>query len=140
MNSFKGTVFSNMYVLQVPIEYQEILYYSNENFFQAMKTTDIEVRKHIASVNPYESKRIGKTIDLRPDWLEIRMKVMEVGLERKFRDPVLAKALLATGNAELVEANTWGDTYWGVCKGVGQNHLGRLLMQLRTELNNGVML
>ena len=32
---------------------------------------------------------------------------------------------------EIVEENTWGDTFWGVCKGVGENHLGKLLMEIR---------
>jgi predicted NAD-dependent protein-ADP-ribosyltransferase YbiA (DUF1768 family) len=34
----------------------------------------------------------------------------------------------------LIEENTWGDTFWGICKGQGENHLGRLLMQIRDEL------
>ena len=41
---------------------------------------------------------------------------------------------MATGDAELVEGNTWNDTYWGVCNGVGHNHLGKILMQVRQEL------
>jgi predicted NAD-dependent protein-ADP-ribosyltransferase YbiA (DUF1768 family) len=31
-----------------------------------------------------------------------------------------------------VEGNSWGDTYWGVCKGKGQNKLGHILMQVRS--------
>jgi hypothetical protein len=36
-------------------------------------------------------------------------------------------------DARLVEGNTWNDRYWGVCRGVGQNKLGHLLMKLREE-------
>ncbi len=32
---------------------------------------------------------------------------------------------------EIVERNTWNDTFWGVCKGKGENHLGILLMEIR---------
>ena len=46
----------------------------------------------------------------------------------------LAGKLLNTGDAELVEGNHWGDRYWGVCDGEGQNKLGKLLMQVRGEL------
>jgi hypothetical protein len=55
-------------------------------------------------------------------------------LRAKFADARLAAALITTGSAELVEVNTWGDRYWGVCAGRGENHLGRLLMALRGEL------
>ena len=46
----------------------------------------------------------------------------------------LKKKLLDTGDATLIEGNTWGDKYWGVCKGVGKNRLGELLMEVREEL------
>lgn len=46
----------------------------------------------------------------------------------------LKNALLRTGEAELVEGNWWEDTFWGACKGVGENHLGRILMKVRKEL------
>jgi predicted NAD-dependent protein-ADP-ribosyltransferase YbiA (DUF1768 family) len=54
-------------------------------------------------------------------------------LQQKFSDPVLKEKLLATGGAVLVEGNTWGDTFWGVYKRNGMNHLGRLLMKVRAE-------
>lgn len=46
----------------------------------------------------------------------------------------LAEKLVATSPAELIEGNTWGDRFWGVCNGKGFNHLGRLLMQRRVVL------
>ena len=39
-----------------------------------------------------------------------------------------------TNNEELIEGNTWNDTYWGVCNGRGQNHLGKILMKVRSLL------
>jgi predicted NAD-dependent protein-ADP-ribosyltransferase YbiA (DUF1768 family) len=41
--------------------------------------------------------------------------------------------LIDTGNEELCEFNTWGDTFYGVCNGVGKNILGKLLMEIRDE-------
>ena len=52
----------------------------------------------------------------------------------KFAVPELRDALLATGDVELVEVNTWGDTYWGVCRGRGRNQLGRTLMRIREDI------
>jgi len=37
----------------------------------------------------------------------------------------------ASGEAELVEENTWGDRFWGRSRGVGKNMLGQLLTALR---------
>ena len=59
---------------------------------------------------------------------------MRTCLIEKFSDPVLRDKLMATGNCQLIEGNTWGDRYWGVCDGVGQNHLGRLLMEIRDQI------
>lgn len=48
----------------------------------------------------------------------------------------LRKKLLATGDAELVENNTCGDVFWGICDGVGENHLGKILMLVRDRLKH----
>jgi hypothetical protein len=36
--------------------------------------------------------------------------------------------------ADNFKGNTWNDTVWGICRGVGQNHLGRILMKVRAEI------
>ena len=46
----------------------------------------------------------------------------------------LQKKLLATEDAYLEEENTWGDRIWGTVNGVGANNLGRILMNVRKEL------
>jgi hypothetical protein len=64
---------------------------------------------------------------------------MESLVKEKFtRDTELGAKLVATGDEELVEGNYWGDTFWGVCRGVGQNHLGKILMKVREELRSNV--
>ena len=59
-------------------------------------------------------------------------------LKMKFAIPELKEMLLATGDEELVEGNYWRDTIWGVCDGVGENHLGKMLMEIREDLRNEV--
>ena len=74
---------------------------------------------------------------LRPDWEEVKDEVMHQALRMKFsQNPDIAKELLATGDAIIIE-HTRNDAYWadgGV--GSGKNKLGLLLMQVREELKN----
>lgn len=87
--------------------------------------------------SPAVVKAKGRQLPLRADWEQIKLDVMLRMLRMKFRrGSELAARLLATGDAELIEGNYWNDTYWGYSlqKGVGENHLGRLLMQVRSEL------
>jgi predicted NAD-dependent protein-ADP-ribosyltransferase YbiA (DUF1768 family) len=71
----------------------------------------------------------------RQDWDDIKVDVMRYGLTYKFSDknPVLLQKLIDTKGVELVEYNWWNDKFWGVCSktGVGDNMLGKLLMEIR---------
>lgn len=137
INSFEGkyAFLSNFY--DSPIVEDRITYPTNEHYFQAMKTMDSKQRQEIAACDtPGKAKKLGRKVFLRPDWEEVKLGVMETGLRMKFSDPDLANKLIATGNEELIEGNWWGDTYWGVCNDVGENHLGKLLMKIRSELVN----
>ena len=61
--------------------------------------------------------------------------MFDIVLSKFASNPVLKNLLLDTNNEELIEGNTWNDTYWGVCNGEGQNHLGKILMKVRSLLN-----
>lgn len=118
-----------------PIKEGVITYPTVEHYFQAQKTTNPETRFFISkAANPSEAKRRGRRVELRSDWEDIKFSLMERGLRAKFMIPELREKLLATGEEELVEGNWWGDTCWGVCNGVGENNLGKLLMKIREEL------
>ena len=125
---------SNFYP-SVVCDPEGIAYPTVEHYFQAMKTVYLSKRKEIAAApTPGTAKRMGRRVLLRSDWNDIRVEVMRRGLKQKFANPDLRKKLLATGNAELIEGNWWNDTFWGVCNGVGENHLGKLLMEIRSEI------
>jgi len=110
-------------------------YPSVEHAYQAAKTTDPEERATVReALTPGLAKRLGRQVHLRPDWEDVKLAVMADLLRQKFDRPPLAKALLETGDEELVEVNYWRDTYWGVFHGTGENHLGRLLMERREQL------
>lgn len=108
---------------------------TSEHAFQAAKCVRSEQAEQIRlAAAPGEAKRLGRRAEMRPDWDEVKDEVMADILRHKFRDPKLRRRLLGTGTAQLIEGNSWGDTYWGVCRGKGKNRLGILLMGLRSEL------
>lgn len=111
-------------------------YPSTEHAFQAAKTLDPDERLYIETLcaTPAEAKRAGRRVKMRADWNAIRDDVMLACLRQKFSREPLRSKLLTTGDQPLVEGNHWGDTYWGVCRGKGENRLGELLMQVREEL------
>lgn len=103
-----------------------------EAAFQACKCPESAWR--FEGIDGRDAKSLGRRVQMRKDWNDIRLSVMEAVLRVKFSDPELAARLKATGNTKLVEHNTWNDKFWGVCNGEGQNNLGRLLMKIRAEL------
>lgn len=112
-----------------------ITYPSSEHAYMASKTLDTDIRRQVAALKTAgDAKRFGRKIKLRPDWEEVKRNEMLSVLRLKFKDPLLRIKLINTGDARLIEGNTWGDTYWGVCNGQGQNVLGQLLMLVRDEI------
>jgi ribA/ribD-fused uncharacterized protein len=123
-----------------PIWIDEMLFTSAEHAYQAAKTLDASERRKIQRLTtPSEAKRAGRTVTLRADWEEVKLDVMLDILRKKFSHTHQRQQLLDTGDRELIEGNWWGDTFWGVCKGEGENHLGRLLMQVRNEIRTGAL-
>lgn len=119
-----------------PIIYKHIKYPTVEHAFQALKSQDISERHRIAlAKTPGIAKRMGRKVQLRPDWEDVKVKIMKLLVKLKFTTyEDLKKKLLATSNVEIIEGNTWKDTFWGVCEGRGLNMLGKILMEVREEL------
>lgn len=117
------------------VEMDGFLYPTVEHAFQAAKSLDPYVREEIRLADTAaKAKRLGRTVMLRADWEEVKIEIMYDLLVKKFSIPFFQKLLLATGDRELIEGNTWGDTFWGVYRTRGENHLGKLLMQIREEM------
>lgn len=108
-----------------------------EHEFQSAKTTvPLEREFVLNAATPGEAKRLGRKVTLRPDWEGIKLTVMRYYVKNKFTDDQeLMEKLKATGDAGLVEGNYWHDKYWGVdlATGEGENHLGRILMEVRAS-------
>lgn len=128
---------SNMYPcnIRVKINGELMTFRCAESAFQACK--DPASAKSFAPLNGFDAKKLGKRVRLRPDWSAIRVTVMRNVVRAKFtQNPELANKLLATGSTYLVEDNEWGDKYWGVYNGQGENMLGKILMETRESLRN----
>lgn len=107
-----------------------------EHRFQAAKTTDpVSVAAILAAPTASRAKRMGRNCKLRDDWETIKLSVMRTLVHAKFQEPRLRAMLEATGDAELLEGNSWNDTFWGVNfrTGHGKNHLGKILMEVRED-------
>lgn len=143
--SEKYAFLSNFYPtdgILINIDGQEWVYCDTvEHAFQASKTNIPELRKKIAlAKTPGKAKRLGRKVPLKYDWEESKVGIMQQFLMQKFANPELREKLLATGDEELIEGNTWHDNFYGdchcdKCKDIsGKNMLGKLLMQERDRI------
>ena len=134
MNEFD--FLSNFY--ECKVDYEGIVWRTAEHAYQAMKTLNPEQRLNMTEIYmPGDAKAYGRAVKMRTDWDEVKLGIMEDIVRCKFQqNPRLQKKLLLTGDLPIEEGNTWNDTYWGIClfKGTGQNHLGKILMKIRKEL------
>ena len=110
---------------------------SAEHAFQALKARRAqEARRILTKATPGGAKRKGRQVELRPDWMDVRIGAMAHVLAGKFAPgSELARSLVATSPYDLEEGNDWGDIFWGVVPlAGGENWLGRLLMARRSGL------
>lgn len=149
---FRGSYYflSNFYPCE--IEHDSIVYPSLEHYYVALKCdndqiingkyyTCFDFRELISKVkSPGKVKIIGKNIKVRSDWNDIKLDIMWIGIQQKFRNKELSELLISTGDQKLVEGNYWHDNFYGQCTcekciDKGKNKLGKLLMKIRSELN-----
>ena len=137
IDKFEGNNFflSNFYISLV--QYGDLMFTSSEAAFQSAKTLNLEIKKSFCELSPHQAKKMGRRVKLRSDWEEVKYEVMKHVVRDKFnRNNNLKCQLIDTGNAKLIEGNTWDDTEWGVCNGVGANWLGKILMEIREEITS----
>lgn len=138
IDSFSGKFrfLSNFWLVTVHLD--GVPYPSVEHAYQAAKFPEghgLRVLIH-GAVTPAAARKIAHNNRhaMRPDYQDRKLAVMRDLLVEKFSYPHLAEQLASTKGFDLIEGNTWGDTFWGVCNGVGENHLGRLLMRIRDQM------
>lgn len=120
-----------------PVTYEGITYPSSEHAYQAAKSLDPFIREMMSNASsPGVVKALGQSIGIRPDWEEVKINVMRDIVTAKFEQKEdLMDLLMATKGRDLIEGNTWGDTFWGQCPlGTGRNELGKILMGIRDDI------
>lgn len=117
---------------------------TTEAAFQAAKCLDEDDAARIAAQpTPGRAKRLGRKVQIHPNWESVKVDQMLSILRIKFtRGSEFADKLEATGNQKLVEGNHWHDCFWGVCtcpkcNSTGTNMLGQILMHIRRENREG---
>jgi len=124
---------SNFYSSTISFEGQ--LYPSVEHAYQASKSLDVSVRETIRKTkSPADAKKLGQCITVRADWNDVKVDIMRTLIREKFENPFLRPLLLATDDADLILNNKWNDKFWGVCRGEGENWLGKILMEERVRI------
>lgn len=147
INKFTGEYrfLSNFYPSSV--WFDDKLYPTVEHAYQAAKCLcDVEREVIRSCEKPGRAKELGKLVTMRSDWESVKYDIMRELVIYKFMCSIdthtkMARKLLATGVEELIEGNYWHDNYWGVCycekcKGVGENNLGKILMEVRGVIND----
>lgn len=132
--SFTRTWLSNFWPCAVSLEGE--WYASVEHAYQAAKTApEHRAVFQDSKTTAAQAKDQGKKVPLRSDWSLVQLPVMYQLLRQKYAlGTPLATQLLETVGQDLVEGNSWGDVFWGVCHGKGANWLGVLTMEIRDSL------
>lgn len=139
IESFTGPhrFLSNFY--HSPIQINEYRFNTVEHAYQAAKSIDYLKWDAFTSNTRFpmsagQAKKAGQKLELRPDWDEIKLDIMHTLVDTKFaQNEDLRKLLIDTYPVELIEGNYWGDRYWGMCRGIGHNYLGKILMAVRRQ-------
>ncbi|KGF72575.1 Swarming motility protein ybiA [Neosynechococcus sphagnicola sy1] len=118
-----------------------------EHYYQAQKfvgTPDVAMTAVIQlAPTPMKAAALGRDRDrcIRSDWEQVKYPIMCQAVLTKFLcHPEIQGVLLATGEVELVE-NSPTDYYWGCgADRTGQNQLGNILMGVRQEIRERLLL
>lgn len=140
ISQFRGENYflSNFYPCE--IEFRGILYPSVEHAYMSAKNDSLWWKSYCSDINvsAADVKTRSRSIELVENWDDNRLNLMEELLQYKFSKEPCKSKLLNTGEAIIEEGNNWNDVYWGIClkTGLGENHLGKIIMKIRTNLRD----
>ena len=119
------------------VKYMGLEYTNAEAAFLAQKCKDVISRYKFCGLGPIDAEQLSQKLPSIAVWDDIKVGVMKSIVRNKFlQNHTLEKKLMATGSAQLIFENPYGDEFWGVNRetGKGENWLGKCLMDVRTEL------
>lgn len=122
----------------VTIQHEGLIFNSVEAAYQAAKTTDKTKRFDFQEASPTRAMNLGKLLELRPDWEDVKKDIMKELLFLKFEQPELKAFLKTLGTQYLIhDTSSWHDQFWGSCRCdkcrdlPAHNNLGRLLNEVK---------
>lgn len=134
-------------MIKCPITYADLDFTSSEQIYQFMKAEAHDctgkARRILLAYDAFAAKKIGDSIEEKETWTEKREQIMIEIVRAKFQqNEDLRQQLIDTGKKTLQEATL--DQYWGIGSGLrskitresagkGENRMGHILMQIRTE-------
>lgn len=110
-----------------------------EHAYQSAKFTDENIINEIKNArSSYDSKKIAQKYPdkVKNDWEDLKLSIMEEIIRAKLEQhPYIQEKLLQTEEREIIE-DSHKDAFWGWGPNKdGENHLGKLWMKLRSEIN-----
>lgn len=136
---------SNLY--RRTVEFEGETYQTSEHAYQAGKARKEEVKKWLmAAPSPALLAMAAHGLyvwDVHPEWSKTKFERMKKILYAKFtQHKDLQELLLGTGEKRLVEVATVDNAVnrlWGEVNGKGKNKLGELLMEVRFEIRESLL-
>jgi ribA/ribD-fused uncharacterized protein len=127
----------------VEVEYDGIKFASVEHAYVAAKTDDKNIHLEISKLaTAGAAKKYGREhLTLRQGFETVKIGIMRNLLEQKFKNGYYRYLLFNTKDEYLIEGNNWHDNFFGSCNckacgNKGENHLGKLLMEIRNQIND----
>jgi len=131
-------VFSNF--SSFALEWKGQLWMTSEHAYHAEKFTDQTLRDTIRKArSAHDAMKFAYAHKDKyvHAWDEIKLDVMKkILLAKVAQHPYVKKKLLESGDQPLIE-DSWRDAYWGWGPNKdGENHLGKLWMEVRNEVRS----
>lgn len=120
------------------LEWKGVLYMTSEHAYHSERFSDLVMKEAIKNMrsahDAYTYAQVNKHLQVE-NWNNIKLSVMKELLQAKVaQHPYVKKKLLESGDKELVE-DSWRDGFWGWGPNKdGENHLGKLWMEVREEV------
>lgn len=129
-------VFSNFSAHTVT--FGDVTYSTAEHAFHAQKFSDQDLCDRIRLCgSPLAAWELARSLKQyrRADWNAVKVGILtDIVRAKVSQHPEVKRALLATGDQEIIERNP-EDDFWGDgADGKGQNQTGKILMRIRGEL------
>lgn len=135
---FRGVLYFLANGFQYPFDYtiNDVVYrFQNADAaFQAARSPSRAME--FVGLTSKEAKELGKKMkkkDIRPDFNEVRLELMESILYQKFSNPAMWPRLFSIKEPITMDVS-YMDRFWGLYQGRGQNNMGKCLTNVRNRI------